>query len=76
MEGKDKWRSQTWQVQVEQGFELRLHVCPSLNSCPSSVHTDDKVTRFLCMLFQESLETSDPSHIMYLGTRDSIVLAW
>lgn len=36
---RQRWRSQTWQVQVEQWFELRVHVCPSLNSCPSSVHT-------------------------------------
>lgn len=29
-----------------------------------------------CLLFQQSVETSDPSHITYLCTQDSIVLAW
>lgn len=36
---REGWRSQTWQMQVEQWFELGVHVCPSLNSCPSTVQT-------------------------------------
>lgn len=36
---REGWRSQTWQVQVEQWFELGVQVCPSLNSCPSTVQT-------------------------------------
>ena len=33
---------QTWQVQLEQRFELRVHACPSLNSFPSSIHTETR----------------------------------
>lgn len=29
----------TRQVQVEHGFEIRVHVCPSLYFCPSRAHT-------------------------------------
>lgn len=28
----------TWQVHVEQWFEVRVHFCPSRYSCPSSIH--------------------------------------
>lgn len=47
----------TRQVQVEQRFELRVHVCPSLYSCPSRVHSirrnreemDEEIMMFDCL---------------------------